>query len=78
MLLSNCTVDATRKYFADGTLPAEGTVCKTDFPPFSDPEELASAFASGEEGQRLRAQLQLEQILPLARRGLPLGQVPRA
>lgn len=74
-LPSSCTLNATRSYFADGTLPAEGTVCKTDFPPFSDPEELASAFASGEEGQRLEAQAQLEQILPLARRGLPFDQV---
>ncbi|KAM5538029.1 hypothetical protein V8D89_008226 [Ganoderma adspersum] len=35
MLLSNCTVDATRKYFADGTLPAPGTVCVPNNPPFS-------------------------------------------
>lgn len=72
---SRCTVNVTRNYFADGTLPAEGTVCKTDFPPFSGPAEVASAFASGEEGQRLEAQALLEQILPLARRGLPSDQV---
>ena len=68
---SRCTVNVTRNYFADGTLPAEGTVCASDYPPFSDPEEVESAFVSDEERQRLRAQAWLGQILPLARRGLP-------
>ncbi|KAI1791668.1 TAP-like protein-domain-containing protein [Ganoderma leucocontextum] len=35
MLRSNCTVDATRKYFADATLPAPGTVCLPNSQPFA-------------------------------------------
>ena len=74
---SSCTVNATRSYFADGTLPAAGTVCKTDFPPFADPAELAGA--GEEEGRRWRrAQALLEQALPLARRGQPFGRAPLA
>ena len=68
---SLCTNKVTRNYFADGTLPAEGTVCASDYPPFSNPEEVTMAFASDEERERLRAQAWLGQILPLARRGLP-------
>jgi hypothetical protein len=31
---SNCTAEVLRAYFADGTLPPTGTVCKTTYPPF--------------------------------------------
>ena len=32
---SSCSADVLRAYFANGTLPPTGTVCETDFPPFS-------------------------------------------
>lgn len=68
---SRCTRNVTRNYFSDGTLPAEGTVCASDYPPFSDPEAVVSAFASDEERRQQRDQAWLGQILPLARQGLP-------
>ncbi|PIL24469.1 hypothetical protein GSI_14223 [Ganoderma sinense ZZ0214-1] len=45
-LQSNCTIDATRKYFADGTLPAPGTVCQPNSPPFF-PGSVNGSLLSG-------------------------------
>ncbi|KAK4497753.1 hypothetical protein PRZ48_010406 [Zasmidium cellare] len=40
MQLSKCTIDAVAEYFLNGTLPAEGTVCRPDVPIFASVEEL--------------------------------------
>ncbi|TBU51516.1 TAP-like protein-domain-containing protein [Dichomitus squalens] len=48
-LTSRCTIRSTRAYFANGTLPAAGTVCEVDqspFPPPSDSTAPATAAAS--------------------------------
>lgn len=37
---SNCTNEAIAKYFADGTLPKEGTVCATNDPLFANDKEI--------------------------------------
>ncbi|KAI0083783.1 hypothetical protein BDY19DRAFT_998260 [Irpex rosettiformis] len=34
---SSCSASILRAYFANGTIPPPGTVCETDFPPFSNP-----------------------------------------
>lgn len=72
-LPSSCTRNVTRNYFADGTLPPEGTLCPSDYPPFSDPRELMVGI--DEEGQLLQAQALLGQILPLASHGLPYDHI---
>ncbi|KAK1230456.1 hypothetical protein PQX77_006450 [Marasmius sp. AFHP31] len=46
---SVCTAQAIRAYFANGTLPEEGTVCPMDGSPFDDPE-TASANSKRELG----------------------------
>lgn len=35
-LPSACSLRAIRKYWADGIMPQNGTVCKVDAPPFSN------------------------------------------
>ena len=70
---SRCIREAVRGFFSNGSVPAEGTVCATDYPPFSDPQE--EQLMTSEEGKGLRAQARLGQILPLARQGLPFGHL---
>ncbi|KAH9928020.1 TAP-like protein-domain-containing protein [Epithele typhae] len=45
-LTSTCTILSTRAYFADGSLPAEGTVCEIDASPFASDNSTASASAT--------------------------------
>ncbi|EJF56709.1 hypothetical protein DICSQDRAFT_174660 [Dichomitus squalens LYAD-421 SS1] len=45
-LNSACTVFSTRAYFADGTLPAAGTVCEVDESPFPPPSDSTSSHSS--------------------------------
>ena len=55
-LISTCTVGFLRAYFANGTLPPEGTICQVDESPFaptgdnytdvSDAESMADSVAS--------------------------------
>lgn len=68
-LPSLCTVNVTRAFFKDGTLPPEGTVCKTDYPPFSE-YPAAHALTKG-DAERLEALARLGRIMPLASHGMP-------
>lgn len=40
---SNCTNEAIARYFANGVLPEEGTVCKPNDPLFANDEEISAA-----------------------------------
>ena len=64
---SACTNDVTRAFFADGTLPEDGTICPADYLPF--PVTTVDAL-SAERSERLNAQATLGQVLDLARKGL--------
>ena len=44
--LSSCANDAMARYLIDLELPAEGTVCPEDAPPFAEPVEEASGVAT--------------------------------
>lgn len=46
---SECTINAYRSFFADGTLPPPGTVCQTDYLPFAEPDVTS---LSEEEARR--------------------------
>ena len=72
-LPSQCTNNVTRQFFADGTLPREGTVCEPDYQPFSDVR--ASAAWTPEEARRAEAQVLLGRILHLAERNMPFGHL---
>ena len=62
---STCTVEAMRAFFADGTLPAPGTVCKTDYLPFEEPQ-----FTDGAE-MRMSADMRvLSRLMSKVRKGL--------
>lgn len=45
---SNCTNEIIANYFADGTLPEEGTICEPNVPLFGDAEELPADGATEE------------------------------
>lgn len=49
---SKCTIDATRAYFENGTLPAAGTVCEPDFNVFANytAKQIFNMSANGELG----------------------------
>nr|VWO95568.1 N/A [Ganoderma boninense] len=53
MLQSNCTINATRQYFADGTLPAPGTVCLPNSPPFAPSPSPSPSSTGGAHLSRL-------------------------
>lgn len=42
---SNCTNEVIAKYFIDGTLPEDGTVCEPNVPLFGDDEEISGGDA---------------------------------
>ena len=44
---SNCTNEAIARYFADGTLPEDGTVCEVNDPLFANDEELPAGGGEG-------------------------------
>ncbi|SPO06306.1 related to hydrolases or acyltransferases (alpha/beta hydrolase superfamily) [Cephalotrichum gorgonifer] len=50
---SNCTNEIIAQYFADGTLPKEGTVCEPNVPLFGNDEELPTG---GEEPEATATQ----------------------
>ncbi|GJE93494.1 alpha/beta hydrolase [Phanerochaete sordida] len=64
-LPSACTNNATRAFFADGTLPKPGTHCATDYPPFS----VDAVRALDVDAGRLDAQARLGVILDRVRKG---------
>lgn len=74
-LPSLCTINVTRSFFADGTLPPPGTVCPIDHPPFSeelnldDAADFMAAGATAEEAGWLVAQVKLGRALPSMRQG---------
>lgn len=45
---SDCTNEIIAKYFLDGTLPEEGTVCEPNHPPFANDDELPTGGEDGE------------------------------
>ena len=44
-LTSKCTIQSTRAFFANGTLPAAGTVCQVDESPFPTASKSTSSNA---------------------------------
>jgi hypothetical protein len=65
---SVCTHNVVKAFFANGTLPPDGTVCPADYPPFFD--GLAYGTLQDADARRFHAQDVLGRIMPLASRGL--------
>lgn len=68
---SLCTAKHVRRYFEDGVLPEEGTVCDVDELPFIGKRDSTGMQAmSAEDAQLLEALRGLSEDMPVYRRGL--------
>ncbi|KAI0343760.1 hypothetical protein BDW22DRAFT_1428303 [Trametopsis cervina] len=72
-MYSKCTVGIINAFFANGTLPPPGTVCKTDHLPFGSPDDIA--FMSTEELRKARAHKLIGKAMNLVRSGVPLDSM---
>ena len=55
-LPSACTMQNLNAFFANGTLPTEGTICAVDGSAFPEPEETGGVIAATENVKSLAAQ----------------------
>ncbi|RAL01110.1 alpha/beta hydrolase [Aspergillus ibericus CBS 121593] len=72
---SLCTAKAVRAYFANGTLPAEGTICQTDVPLFTNltyadvwPKSFQRSVESRDDASILRALMSVREKMSRRRR----------